>query len=510
MPISQQQPSYFQQVINQIRTGPKFGWEIDVDYRKKDMNVLYRRRRVSRSSRAYPVRGPQSYAYALPEFDGKTLKWEYEGRKYEDVFHLCPLGRAEQRNNGIRGKVQGDVEVVLRESGALFPTEIHRELLKKGYSYNRRNVWKAIARMKRDGRLTSFDDRHGGWRFMYRGTLVALAEDDRAFTRRMDTVDEALMSPTERSIMTKLRGAIYTAKELRMEVGVEDSLLSYIIKKFGKEAPYEAKSVGTGKDYHIEVGEVKDEHKLQGRGLVSWVRYLNLFGLMLVWDDEKVPEHEVVSTIKKLGYWASDEGRRRKQIGDAWEDYVERWFKTVTEHNEWQLRILEERKKWRGQTLREFDRIFRVGFGPPELAISLYFIFEMKAGFISASDVDIFYSKVINEPEFRNYATGGAKNNAIMIMVGAKTAEPNAFRKAAQMGMKIILHTSVEDVVERLTGDDTSFYKIARAIPNAAKGTEARQGRDQGSEGQIASGVSDSHVPSEVPVPAEESKTKRG
>jgi hypothetical protein len=113
-----------------------------------------------------------------------------------------------------------------------------------------------------------------------------------------------------------------------------------------------------------------------------------------------------------------------------------------------------------------------VGFGPPELAISLYFIFEMKAGFISTSDVDIFYSKVINEPEFRNYATGGAKNNAIMIMVGAKTAEPNAFRKAAQMGLKIILHTSVEDVVERLTGDDTSFFKIAKAIPQPGKGTE--------------------------------------
>ena len=466
MPNPQDPPSYFQQALNQLRTGPKFGWEIDIDYNKKDMHVLYRRRKVSRSSHAYKIRGPLSYAYALPELDGKTLAWEYQGSKYQDVFHLCPLEKAERKNKGIHGKIQNDIVGVLNENSALFPTEVHRELLKKGFSYNRRNVWKAISRMKRDGKLASFDDKHGGWRFMYKGTLVALAGDDGAFSRRMDTIDEALMTPIERSIMTKLRSAIYTAKDLRKEVGVEDSLLSYIIRKFGKEAPYEAKSVGTGKAYHIEVEKTKDERKLQGRGLVSWVRYLNLFGLMLVWDDEKVPEHEVVSTIKKLGYWASDEGRRRQQIGDAWEDYVEKWFKTVTEHNEWQLRILEERKKWRGQTGKEFDRIFRVGFGPPELAITLYFIFEMKAGFISASDVDIFYSKVINEPEFRNYATGGAKNNAIMILVGAKTAEPNAFRKAAQMGMKIILHTGVEDVMERLTGDDTSFYKIAKAIPN--------------------------------------------
>jgi hypothetical protein len=46
----------------------------------------------------------------------------------------------------------------------------------------------------------------------------------------------------------------------------------------------------------------------------------------------------------------------------------------------------------------------------------------MKAGFISVSDLDIFYSKIINEPEFRNNATREAKNNVMMLMVGAKSA----------------------------------------------------------------------------------------
>jgi hypothetical protein len=319
--------------------------------------------------------------------------------------------------------------------------------------------------MKRDGKLSTFDERHGGWRFMYKGTLVALAWDEGAFTRRLDTVDEALMTPVEKSILTRLRGAIYPAKELRREVAVEDSLLSYIIKKFGKQAPLEVKSEGTGSHYRITVNRLKDESKLEGRGLVSWVRYLNVFGLLVAWDG-RIPETEVTDRIKKLGYWASEEGKRRRQIGDEWENYVEQWFKLVAQRNEWQLRILEERKKWRGVTRREFDRIFKASLGPPELAIALYLIFEMKAGFISASDVDIFYSKVINEPEFRNFATGGAKNNAMMILVGAKSAEPNAFKKAASMGMKIILHTSIEDAMERLTGDGTTFYKIARAIPN--------------------------------------------
>lgn len=53
-------------------------------------------------------------------------------------------------------------------------------------------------------------------------------------------------------------------------------------------------------------------------------------------------------------------------------------------------------------------------------------------------------------------------------MVGAKTAQPNAFRKAAQMGTKIILHTDIEDVMERLAGDITDFHRIVKTIPGPA------------------------------------------
>lgn len=54
---------------------------------------------------------------------------------------------------------------------------------------------------------------------------MALADDEDAFTRRLDTIDEALMTTTEKSILAKLRGAIYPAKELRKEVGVDDRVV---------------------------------------------------------------------------------------------------------------------------------------------------------------------------------------------------------------------------------------------------------------------------------------------
>jgi hypothetical protein len=456
--------SYTQQVLTHLREGPKFGWQIQIDRGGKDLNVMYRRRKVARSTQAYKVNGRPSYCYALPMYEGKTLRWEYQGRQYQDTFQLCPLEKSELKNRGLRGKTQEDVAQVLKECGALFPTEIFKKLLERGKTYNQRNVWKAVSRLKRKGRISVWDKKHGGWSFMYRGTLVALADDEGAFTRRLDTLDEALMTPLEKSILTKLRGAIYPAKELRKEVGVDDSLLSYIIRKFGRQAALEVKSEGTGSQYRIVVNRLGSDFKPEGRGLVSWVRYLNIFGLLVVWDD-RIPEAELFETIKKLGYWASEEGKRRRQIGDEWEDYVEKWFRLVDQHDEWRLKILEARRKWKGSSKREFDRIFKVSLGPPELAISLYLIFEMKAGFISTSDIDTFYSKVINEFEFRNFATGGAKNNVMMIMVGAKSAEPNAFKKAAAMGMKIILHTSIEDVMERLTGDNTTFYKIAKRTP---------------------------------------------
>jgi hypothetical protein len=45
-------------------------------------------------------------------------------------------------------------------------------------------------------------------------------------------------------------------------------------------------------------------------------------------------------------------------------------------------------------------------------------------------------------------------------VVGGKTAEKAAFKRAAQQGIRIILHTSLEDIVARITGERKTIYKI--------------------------------------------------
>ena len=92
--------------------------------------------------------------------------------------------------------------------------------------------------------------------------------------------------------------------------------------------------------------------------------------------------------------------------------------------------------------------------------------FESKARFVTSKEMDEFYQKIINEPEFRKWSTGGHKSNLIPVILAGKTAESSAFQKASRMGIRIVLHTSVEDCLERLLGQRETFHKIiSRAGP---------------------------------------------
>jgi hypothetical protein len=60
-------------------------------------------------------------------------------------------------------------------------------------------------------------------------------------------------------------------------------------------------------------------------------------------------------------------------------------------NNEWQLAVIEHRKRWGGKSGKEFDHVYFCRLGPQELAITIYLVFECKAGFIQTKDMDEFY-----------------------------------------------------------------------------------------------------------------------
>jgi len=124
--------------------------------------------------------------------------------------------------------------------------------------------------------------------------------------------------------------------------------------------------------------------------------------------------------------------------------------------------------RWRGRSGKEFDHVYRCRLGPKEFGIEIYVVFECKAGFIKAYDIDFFYQKLINEHEFKDWSAGGLKKNVIPIIVGGKSAEGGAFAKASKQGMRIILHTSIEDVMGRLTGEYVSIHEIMKEAAEEA------------------------------------------
>jgi len=415
-------------------------------------------RSKSRHAFAHPSGRKWGYAYGRPELAGKTVAWTYNGQEYSDSFEMYGGQQKREPPAKPENPLQKAIIAVLSEHGALFSEEIC-EHVNKVRKTKLKGTRLALRKLLKKGVVIRFDERRGGWKYE-KGHLYALAESSDAFSKRLESLDDKVLRPTERALLNHVRGAVWLAKDLRQEIAVEDNLLTWILRKLGKEGPYSAKAEGSGNQYRIEI--VKNESAKQGRGLVRWLKWVNLFGSLVVYDEEQVPENELIDFLKKTGYWLSAEGLRRQAIGMAWEKQVERFFNLCDKNSEWQLRVLEHRQRWKGSSHREFDHVYVCQLGPKELALQVQIIFECKAGFIRGEDVDEFYRAVINEPEFRNWQSGGQKCNLVLVLVGGKSADAIAFKKASRMGVKIVLHTSVEDVMERLTCLKESFYKIVR------------------------------------------------
>jgi hypothetical protein len=63
-------------------------------------------------------------------------------------------------------------------------------------------------------------------------------------------------------------------------------------------------------------------------------------------------------------------------------------------------------------------------------------------------------------------------------MLSGKTAESSAFKKASQMGIRIVLHTALEDLIAKITGTEkVTFRKIAQ---KAVADAEAAKSQNSG------------------------------
>jgi len=412
-------------VYTALRDGPKFPPQIPLPPNLKKFNNWWTRHQLARSIKEHPVGKRRYYAYTHPDHAGKKLKWRYHGQTYSDVFQLRPDSPEKQE---LTSWLQDEVTRVLREKGALFSEEVFQEIYKDNTDLSWDSLRNAISRMKRRAQIIRWDKTRGGWLFE-KGYLYALPDRIDDFEVRLSQLDPILLTPQEQRFLIHVRGAIWLLRDLQTEACVDGNVINYYTRKLGREAPFIAEKAGTGNQYRIEVKEDTTK-QLKGRGLIKWLRWINLFGNLVIYDEENVPRNEVEKFLKQVGYWLTDEGRRRNIVGEEWEKYCRKFF---------ECRI-----------------------GPKELAIRLYVVFESKGGLVKSQDVDDFYQALVNEPTFRNWQTGGLRANVIPIILGGKTAEKIAFKKAGRLGVKIVLHTGMEDVIARLTGKRETFYKILK------------------------------------------------
>ena len=450
-------------VLDSFKDGPKFPQQIGLPRRLRNFSKWFLRRQVSRSKNCYLIEKQKTYAYYYPEKAGSTLTWIYKGKTFTDTFILSENPKHLHRRRDELKVTQNMVLKVLDEHGALFSDEIFSYIQKERPEATLKSVKDALYRLKKKGEVIRFDEKHRGWRFAS-GYLYALPERAKDFVKRLESLDDKVLTSHEKSFLNHVRYGIWLAKELKEETGLEDSWITYMLRKFGKEAPIKVYSRGLGENYRIEVEEVAKQ-KLGGKGLIPWIRWVNLFGNIVIYDEENISKQELYEFLKKTGYWLSEEGKRRQLIGKIWEDFTKEFFDACDKNSEWQLRVIEHRQNWRGRSNKEFDHVYVCQLGPKELNLTQYIIFECKSGTITNAHIDEFYQKAINEPEFRNWATGGIKSNIMLVLVTGKTAEKTAIQKASKMGIKIVFHTQMEEILARLTGKPKiTFYKIVKSI----------------------------------------------
>ena len=86
---------------------------------------------------------------------------------------------------------------------------------------------------------------------------------------------------------------------------------------------------------------------------------------------------------------------------------------------------------------------------------------ECKAGILTSHDVDEYWRKSINEPEFRNYEDDGLKANVKPYLIIGKTIRSRAvLKKCRRRGIRVVLRTDLQDAYLRLTGQKINYKEI--------------------------------------------------
>jgi hypothetical protein len=453
-----------QRTIDLLSDGiPRFPCEIYRTLRlsKREANLawLFREGRIARSERKHELKlgnsKTQAYGYVGREYAGQELEWKYGERSYKDRFE------ARKRKNTKYGCKQRLIKRVFEhvDGMALFSkevTKIANQITGKKVKYH--NIRCALSDMY-PRHITRLDETKG-WKFS-NGYLWA--PNYQGIKKRLGMWNDpewSIYSEKERMFLRLCERGIVTSKQIRDRLAIDEKMIGWYAQKLGKESRFVIKKVGHGDNYHVELEE--DSRKsCEGQGLIDWLKYIHPkeVGVYIFYDHRLSPSI-IKNTIARIAYWMTDEGRKRHVKGKLWEDMCEEMFRLLDKNNEWKLEVLEHRKRWKGRNHREFDHVYRCRLGPPELGIETYMVFECKSGVIKSYEVDQFYQKLVNEFEFRDWATGGLKSNVIPVMIGGKTAHGSAFGKARKQGIRIVLHTSVEDILSRLKGERISLYKV--------------------------------------------------
>ena len=369
------------------------------------------------------------------------------------------------------------IEKVLSEPNgkkAMFSGEIWNQGRRNRPDLTWSAVKTALGKMVKHGDVSRFDEQHQGWKFA-RGYLYALPGKEDMFAKRIESLDEQVTTRHERLFIVSVKGGLWLASELRRRTRIQPDWIWYMARKFGRSTPIKARAEGEGYNYHIEVFNDPDSLTM-GKGLFTWLRWTTLFGQLVVYDDRRVSQSQLREFLARAGYWLSQEGKRRQAVGREWEDYSNDFFRLCDKTRSWRLRVAEHRQNFRGRSGREFDHVYTCTLGPDELDLDLTIVFECKAGMITSNDVDEFYRALANEPEFRNHQMDGIKSNLRPVMLSGQTAEKAAFEKAARIGIKIILHTSLEDTIARLMGRPRkTFRKILAESGLIARNTKLKR-----------------------------------
>lgn len=438
-----------QKVLSLLSDGiPRFENEIlralNLDHSQVSLTLLYQSGYVARSQEYFMIKHGRnkikSYAYTCLKNSGKSLSWEYNGEKFIANF----VSRKRKENKTVKHAI---IEALENSDFALFADEIWLEVRKiLGKPINIRSLKNQLTKLYRSGKLSRLD-KTKGWKFA-KGYLYGLNQDQIRKRLALTQGPLSVYSEVEMGIIKNVEGAVKRISDVRNELGFDKSLITWLSRKLGRESEFIVNSKGKGENYGVELVKSEKE-KFEGKGLIPWLKWLKVGGELIFYDD-RLPLNEIKERITKIAYWLTEEGERRRKIGIDWENFCAKLFSLLDKNHEWQLRVIEHKERWRGQSGKEFDHVYVCTLGPREFGIRVYLIIESKAGILTTRDVDEYWRKLINEPSFRNYEDGGIKTNVIPIIMIGKTAESAALEKCRRRGIRVVFRTTTQDVYLRL------------------------------------------------------------